>query len=90
MSITAAQLKVIIGAETAGAEQGIGSVTGLLGKALPVAALAGAAAVVGIGVAATSMAGNFQASMTQLVTGAGESKNNLIGLVQPGNTKTRC
>ncbi|MFI5283542.1 MAG: phage tail tape measure protein [Candidatus Dormibacterales bacterium] len=43
--------------------------------------LAGAAVVGGI--AAVKMAGDFQASMTQLVTGAGETKAN-IGLVSKG------
>ncbi len=40
-------------------------------------ALIAGAAIVGIGIKAVQMAGNFQESMTQLVTGAGESKANI-------------
>lgn len=47
-----------------------------LGK-LGMAGLVVSAALVGTGVAAVHMAGNFQESMTQLVTGAGESQQNL-------------
>ncbi len=46
-------------------------------KGLQMPLLLAGAAVVGVGVAATVMAGNFQDSMTQLVTGAGESRSNL-------------
>lgn len=41
------------------------------------AAVMGAAALVGIGVASVKMAGDFQSEMTSLVTGAGESESNL-------------
>lgn len=49
--------------------QGLGGVPGL--------AVVAGAAVVGIGAKAAQMAGDFQASMTQLVTGAGESRSAL-------------
>lgn len=70
---------VLIGANTGPAEQGIAKVAGMLspGGALAVGAVAAAAVVAGIGVASIKMAGDFQAGMTSLVTGAGESKANL-------------
>lgn len=77
MPITAAQLAVRVVAETAPAEAGLGRVASLMGKGLPLMAVGAVAAVAGIGIAATKMAGDFQAGMVQLVTGAGESKNNL-------------
>lgn len=83
MPIQAAQLVAKVTADTAQAETGLGGVTKLLGGALPLAAGAGALAVVGIGLAATKMAGDFQANMTTLVTGAGESEQN-IGKVSQG------
>lgn len=50
--------------------------SGAFGK-LKMPLLVAGAAVVGIGIAAVHMAGDFQDSMTQLVTGAGESQKNL-------------
>lgn len=41
------------------------------------AAVIGAAALLGIGVASVKMAGDFQSEMTSLVTGAGEAESNL-------------
>lgn len=41
------------------------------------AAIAGAAALVGVGIASTKMAADFQSGITSLVTGAGESKSNI-------------
>lgn len=81
--ITAAQLVAKVTADTTQAEAGLGGITGLLGKALPLAAAGGALAVVGIGLAATKMAGDFQANMTTLVTGAGEDQKK-IGMVSQG------
>jgi len=55
------------------------AISGLLSKLGPLGggiAVAGAA-LVGVGIASVQMAGNFQESMTQLVTGAGESQSNL-------------
>lgn len=77
--INAAQLLVRINADTTAAEQGIGGIASLLGSGgvLALGAAAAAAAVAGIGVASTKMAGDFQAGMTSLVTGAGESEANL-------------
>jgi len=79
MSINAAQLLVRINADTASAQQGIGGLAGLLGSGgvLALGAAAAAAAVAGVGVASVKMAGDFQAGMTSLVTGAGESQANL-------------
>src|SRR5437899_9820265 len=50
------------------------------------AAAVGAAALIGIGVASTKMAGDFQSSMSNLVTGAGESQN-AIKMVSDGMLK---
>lgn len=61
-------------ANTAGLEGGFSKVTNMLGG-LPLVGIAATAAVVGIGVASLKMAGDFEASMTQLVTGAGESRS---------------
>lgn len=79
MSITATQLMVRIGADTAGAEAGINGVARMLANGSPLMLGIGAlaAAGVGIGVAATKMAGDFQAGMVSIVTGAGESQSNL-------------
>ncbi len=77
MAITAASLLVKVGADTGGAEAGLGRVAGLMGKTLVVGAVAGVAAVAGIGIAAIKMAGDFQQGMTTLVTGAGESQANI-------------
>src|SRR5690348_4220734 len=79
MSLTAAQLLVRVGADTAGAEAGINGVARMLANGSPLMLGIGAAvaAVAGIGVAATKMAGDFQAGMVSIVTGAGESQSNL-------------
>lgn len=79
MSITAASLMVRVGADTAAAEAGIARVAQMLlpGGALALGIAAAATAAVGIGVAATKMAGDFQAGMASIVTGAGESQSNL-------------
>lgn len=76
MSITAAQLLVRVNADTAAAEASLGAMSGKL-AALGMPAAVAVAAVGAIGVASVVMAGNFQESMTQLVTGAGESQSNL-------------
>ena len=85
MAITAANLIVKLNADTLGAETGIARVAtmlgpgGALGLAVPIAAL-GVAALGGV---AVKMAGDFQTSMTQLVTGAGMSQN-AVGMVSKG------
>ena len=63
-------------ADTSALESGFARVGKLMGG-LPVIAAGATAAVAGIGIAAVKAAGNFQQSMTQLVTGAGESQSNL-------------
>jgi TP901 family phage tail tape measure protein len=88
MPIVGAQIKAVISADTSQAEQGLNRVGGMLGKALPSAAIGGATAVLGVAVAATKMAGDFQAGMTQLVTGAGEAAGpSGIGKVAQGILK---
>lgn len=77
MAITISQLLVRVGADTAGAEAGLGRVGGMMRGAIVAAAAGAVLAVAGLGIASVKMAGDFQASMVQLVTGAGESKNNL-------------
>jgi TP901 family phage tail tape measure protein len=85
VSITAAELiaKISVsGASTAkseiegmgGAVEGAGSKLGLLAGGV---ALAAGAALIGLGVKSTKMAGDWQASMTRLYTSAGELKGNL-------------
>src|SRR5690348_1221802 len=75
--------------------QGISS--HLLGIAGPAGVAAGAVVAAGIGIAGASvaMAADFQESMTQLVTGAGESKANLqavsdgiLGIARDTGTST--
>lgn len=85
MAVAAAQLSVKITADGADqAQQKIKSVgdsvtsTSSAVRNMATGALvAGAAAMVGIGVVSTKMAADFQTSMTSLVTGAGESQSNL-------------
>jgi len=57
-------------------------VIGMMGKAGPIgiAALGLGAVVAGVGVVATKMAGDFQAGMTSLATGAGEA----TAMIRPG------
>lgn len=59
-----------------------GALSGAMGM-VKVAAVGGAIALVGAGVASVKAAADFQESMTSLVTGAGEAKSN-IGLVSKG------
>lgn len=79
MPVNAAQLMVTVGANTAAAEQGIMGFARLLGPGgiLGLGALGAAAAIAGIGIASTKMAGDFQSGMVSIVTGAGESRSNL-------------
>lgn len=79
MPLKAAQLMVTIGADTAAAEQGIMGIARLLGPGgvLGLGAAGAAVAIAGIGIASLKMAGDFQTSLTQIVTGAGESQSNL-------------
>jgi TP901 family phage tail tape measure protein len=86
MALTAAQLQVVVTANTAAAEAGLASV-GAQAKAFAataagvhMGALISVAAIAGIGVAAglaAKQAADFQTQLTQLVTGAGESASNL-------------
>lgn len=76
MAITAAQLAVKVSADTGDAEGGLSK----FGKLVGGVGIAAGATAIGIGVAAVKMAGDFQAGMTSLVTGAGESQKN-IGMV---------
>lgn len=79
MSLTAAQLIVRVKADTLSAQQGLGGLASMLGSGgvLGLGAAAAVAAVAGIGIAATKMAGDFQSGMVSIVTGAGESQSNL-------------
>lgn len=85
MTVTAASLMVKVGADTAMAQQGLTGLAGMLGKSgiLTIGALATTAAIAGIGLASAKMAGDYQADLTSLVTGAGEAKSN-IQLVSDG------
>ncbi len=56
------------------------------GKLAMIAFAGIATAVLGVGIATTHMAGDFQAGITTLVTGAGEAKSN-IGLISNGVLK---
>lgn len=85
MAIQAAQLIATVsvqGAESAESKllsvgQTVDKTGGFMKYALAGAAIAAGVAVVGLGSKAVKMAGDFQESMTQLVTGAGESRSNL-------------
>jgi TP901 family phage tail tape measure protein len=79
MAITAAQLVVKVNADTVNAEQGLAKIGTALGPAGPLMLGVGALAVAGvvIGGVAAKMAGDFQAGIITLATGAGESKKNL-------------
>ncbi len=85
MSVTVSQLaqKIVIQGDTeakaklAGMSSSANSAGGALRSfALGAAVLAGTA-LIGIGVASTKMAADFQSSMTSLVTGAGEAQSNM-------------
>lgn len=80
-----AQLVVTVGANTAMAEQGIMGIARMLGSGgiLALGAVGAGLAIVGIGAAATKMAGDFQTQLTTLVTGAGEAQGNL-GMISSG------
>lgn len=85
MTVSAAQLLVTIGGNAAGAQAAITSTAAMLGKTgmLGMAAVGAGAIMAATGVIATKMAGDFQAGITSLVTGAGESEKN-IQLVSNG------
>jgi len=91
MSVVASQLVAEVsvkGADEAKAQLlGVGAASdsagGMLSSLAAGGALIAGAAIVGIGVKSVEMAGNFQDAMTQLVTGAGESKAN-IDMVSQG------
>src|SRR5579872_3065422 len=71
-----------VGLDYSKLEAGIAASKGLIGG-LSASLLGIGAIVVGLAVATTKMAGDFQAGMTSLVTGAGESEKN-IGIVSDG------
>ena len=79
MTVSAAQLMVTIGGNAAGAQAAITSTAAMLGKTgmLGMAAVGAGAIMVATGAIATKMAGDFQAGITSLATGAGESTSNL-------------
>ena len=79
MTISAAQLLVTVGANTLPARSQLMGLAGMLGSGgmLAAGATAAGAVMVGVGVLATKMAGDFQSGLTSLVTGAGESQKNL-------------
>jgi TP901 family phage tail tape measure protein len=95
MSIVASELIARIsvqGADTAEAKLfAVGRASEETGKklntALTVGAVAAGAAIIGVGVAAVHMAGDFEAGKTTLVTGAGELEKNL-GMIGAGILKT--
>src|SRR5579862_8954641 len=68
------------------AKEMVGSFGGAVGGLL----IGATVAAVGLGAATVKMAGDFSASMTQLVTGAGESQSNLklvsVGILQMAGT----
>jgi TP901 family phage tail tape measure protein len=55
----------------------VGSTAGTLSKLALGAAAAAGTALIGVGVATTKMAADYQTGLTSLVTGAGETKSNL-------------
>jgi TP901 family phage tail tape measure protein len=86
MPTTVAQLVVAVTANTKAAEQDLAALATTMSKVagpMTIAVLAVGAAIVGTAVAATKMAGDFQAGITTLVTGAGEAQKS-IGMVSQG------
>ena len=79
MATPVASLAVSVTADTSQATTQLGNLTGLLSHTGPLflAVLGVTAVVAGVGIAATKMAGDFQAGITSLATGAGESQANL-------------
>lgn len=85
MGIVASQIQAVVsvsGADKAKSDlEGVGGVVnkmgGVLGGVLVGAAAAAGAAVIGFGIQSVKAAGDYQASLTSLVTGAGETQSNL-------------
>src|SRR6185437_3487128 len=79
MALTAAQLLVKVKADTSDAKTGIADLADLLtpGGMLGLGAAAAVTAIGAMGIASIKMAGDFQAGITSLSTGAGESAANL-------------
>lgn len=80
MAVTAASLIVKVSGDTGDAESklsGIGEKVASVGGAIGAFSLVAGGALVAAGVKAVMMAGDFQAGMTSLVTGAGESRDNI-------------
>jgi TP901 family phage tail tape measure protein len=80
MTISLGTAVIEFAANTTGLEGGFKKVTSMLGG-LPMIGIAAAAAMAGIGVASIKAASDFEAGVTSLVTGAGESSKN-IGLIE--------
>ena len=80
MPVNAAQLQVKVGADTGEAESklaAMGAQVASAGAAIGAFALVAGGAMIVAGVKSVLMAGDFQAGMTSLVTGAGEAQSNL-------------
>lgn len=78
----AAIAKGILG-DVQGGVGGLGSMMPGVGTIIAGSIAIAGAAIIGLGIKTTKMAGDFQAGMTSLVTGAGESQN-AIGMVSNG------
>src|SRR6185312_9767757 len=86
MPMNVATMMATFGVNTAPLAAGLAESRTMIGASTAGLALAAAgvgAVVAGVGVIATKMAGDFQAGLTSLVTGAGEAQKNL-GLVSAG------
>lgn len=88
MAFDIARLSVLVEANTMPAEANLARLGGMMGPggALAVGLGAVAAAVVGISAVAVKMAGDFQAGVVSIETGAGESAKN-VGLISDGMLK---
>ena len=85
MTVDLGNAVISFSSDTSGLSSGMGTVRSLLGSLPGIVGIAGAA-VAGIGLTFTKMAGDFQSGLTSLVTGAGEAESNL-GLVSAGMLK---
>ena len=85
MGVSLGSATVSLGIDTSALSQGVNTAKNVLSQlasgnivgAVATGVVAIGAATIGLGVATTKMAGDFQSSMTRLVTGAGESQSNL-------------
>ena len=85
-----ANLMVSVGANTSGATTALTGLTSMLGKSslLALGAIAVGAAIAGVGIIAVKMAGDYQAGITSLVTGAGLAENH-VGMVSKAYSNGR-